>query len=47
VADIERMPHIEAVKLLMREFGLNRPLEECHVYIEDSSPKAVNVICPI
>ena len=47
VADIERMPHIEAVKLLMREFGLNKPLEECHVYIEDSSPKSVNVICPI
>lgn len=47
VADIEKMPHIEAVKLIMREFGINKPLEECVVYIEDSSPKAVNVICPI
>jgi hypothetical protein len=47
VADMERMPHIEAVKLLMKEFGMNKPLEECCVYIEDSSPKSVNVICPI
>lgn len=47
VADIEKMPHIEAVKLIMKEFGITKPIEQCCVYIEDSSPKSVNVICPI
>lgn len=47
VADMEKMPHIEAVKMLMKEFGIPKPIEECCVYIEDSAPKSVNVICPI
>lgn len=47
VAAIDKMPHIEAVKLLMQEFGLSKPMEECLVYVEDSLPKSVNVICSI
>jgi hypothetical protein len=44
---VDKMPHIEAVKLLMSEFGIKSRIEECHVYIEDSTPKSVNIICPI
>lgn len=47
VADIEKVPHIEAVKMIMKEFGFDKPLEECHVYIEDSFPKSINIICQI
>lgn len=47
VANIDRVPNIPAVELLMKEFGMNRPLKDCHVYMEESVPKSVNVICPI
>lgn len=44
---IDKMPHVQAVKMLMVEFGINKPLEECNFYIEDTTPKSVNIICPI
>lgn len=47
VAAIDKMPNIEAVKMIMCEFGIENPLDECYVYIEDSLPKSVNIICPI
>jgi len=47
VAAIDKMPHIEAVKLLMLEFGIDKPLEECQIYIEEGFPKSVNIISPI
>jgi hypothetical protein len=47
VAAIDKMPHIEAVKLLMPEFGIEKPLDECHIYIEESVPKSINIICTI
>lgn len=47
VAAIDKMPSIEAVKMIMREFGIVAQLEDCCVYVEDSSPKAINIISPI
>jgi hypothetical protein len=40
-----KVPSIEAVRALMLEFGMQKPLEQCYVYIEDVMPKAINVIC--
>jgi hypothetical protein len=45
--DEETLPNIEAVRLIMIEFGIDKPLEECFTYIENSTPKSVNIICPI
>lgn len=42
-----RVPNINAVRLLMMEFGISRPLEECLVEMENCIPPAVNVIAPI
>src|SRR4051812_24326647 len=36
------LPSIPAVRMLMKEFGFQKPLEECVVYIEQDA--AVNVI---
>lgn len=47
VDDTEKVPHPASIKILMQEFGMNKSLEECYVYIEEVSPKAVNIICPI
>lgn len=48
VDDPKKVPHIEAVRLIMREFGVTHPLEKCYVYIEEAvTPKAINVIAPI
>lgn len=42
-----KLPHLEAVKLLMPEFGINKSIDDCYVYIENSSPSSINIICPI
>ena len=47
VDSTDKMPHVEAVRMLAVEFGIDKPLEECQVYIEDTTPKSVNIICPI
>lgn len=47
VASMDKLPHIEAVKMIMKEFGIEKSLEDCHVYIEDSFPKSVNIISQI
>lgn len=46
VASTDKLPHIEAVKIIMKEFDL-KPLEECYCYIENSFPKSVNIISKI
>lgn len=38
------LPNVESVKLIMQEFGMDS-LEESNLYIEDSFPKSINVIC--
>lgn len=41
----EQLPPVEAVKMLMEEFGFEITLEECYSYIEDTpTGKAINVI---
>lgn len=47
VADIDKMPNVESVKMIMEEFGINKRLEDCYVYIEESSPKSINIIAEI
>lgn len=47
VASTDKMPHIEAVKMIMKEFGIQKSLEDCYVYVEDSFPKSVNIISQI
>jgi hypothetical protein len=47
VDDVNKVPAIEAVKVLMEEFGINKSLEECYVYMEETTPRAVNIISPI
>jgi hypothetical protein len=44
-----RVPSIPAVELLMQEFGITRKLKEegVHVWIEDVTPKAVNILAKI
>lgn len=45
VDEPDKLPHMEAVKLLMAEFGFTQPVENCFVYVENGdSPFAVNVI---
>jgi hypothetical protein len=46
VAADNQYPSLEAVKLIMVEFGIKSPIEECCVYIEDES-QAVNIISEI
>lgn len=40
----KKAPHEQAVRLLMQEFGISTPLEECHVWLEEGPVSAVNVI---
>ena len=47
VADVNKVPSIEAIKMIMEEFGINKRLEDCYVYIEESSPKSINIISEI
>jgi hypothetical protein len=48
IDDPEKMPSVEAVKLIMSEFGIKSTLDECEaIYIEDCFPKAVNIISKI
>lgn len=45
----DKYPNIEAVKVLLKEFGFKYPLEDknhCHVYLEEEI-RAVNIISPI
>lgn len=45
VDDPEKMPSIEAIEVLILEFGFTGRLRDCYVYMEeDISPKAVNII---
>lgn len=44
---MDKLPHVEAVKLLISAFGIHKPLDECYVYIEESLPKSINIICHI
>lgn len=46
-----KLPHMEAVKAIMQEFGIKKPVKECHVYIEDCPEEkfqrqAINLLCP-
>lgn len=43
----DKLPSIPAVQMLLKEFGINKELEDCCVYIEDSYPKSVNIISQI
>lgn len=42
-----KLPNVEAVNLIMKEFGIQKSLEDCHVYVEDSFIKSVNIISKI
>lgn len=48
VDDPEKVPSIEAVKLIMKEFGIESPLEKgvCHCWMEEGTFKAVNILAP-
>ena len=39
----EKLPSIEAVKMIIEEFGM-KSLDDSNVYIEETTPKAVNII---
>lgn len=46
VPEPTKLPNIEAVKMLMREFEMTTPIKECHVWLEDCEfNRAVNVLC--
>ena len=47
VAAIDKLPNVEAVSLIMSEFGITAKMEDCHIYIEKSTPESVNVISKI
>lgn len=47
VAALDKLPNIAAVARIMSEFGIKASMEDCHVYIEKSTPESVNVISKI
>jgi hypothetical protein len=41
----DKLPSIPAVELLMQEFGFKeKSLKDCRVWIEQTSPKAINIL---
>lgn len=44
----DKLPHQVSVQMLLQEFGINKPLGECYVFIErEIVPNAVNVVVPV